>query len=102
MKTEKHISGVFLCICGKAKKPDKTDSDTRIFVMDTPLGNLYHGLLSTKIVRSLSLRDYISFDIRDYGTAKPEEVFKSPYYKKKPKDVLKVSKSKVDLSLLDI
>ena len=98
MKKIKHISGVFMCISVKAKKPDVSESETRIFVMDVPSGQLYQGLLSTKIVYSLRNRDYISFDLKDYAIAKPDEVFKAKYFKKDPKDVYK---SKVDLSLLD-
>jgi hypothetical protein len=97
MRTVKHISGVFLCIAEKATKPESPNSKTRIFVLEQSTGHLLHGLLPTKIVRSLSLRDYISFDIEDWEVTTPEKVFGATHYYDQTEDVYK---DKVDKSLL--
>lgn len=69
------VSGIFMWIKVPPHKPDSPDSKTRIYVMDLPSGRLYDGLLATRDVRSLKLRDRIDVNLEDPHPAKATDVF---------------------------
>jgi hypothetical protein len=52
-----------MCVIGKPRKPENPKSKTRVFVMERSSGRLYEGLMPTKDVKKLQLRENCSCDI---------------------------------------
>lgn len=93
MKT-KHIAGIFMCIKQKGKEET---GNSRIYVLEIPSGKFFDGLLETKTVRGLQLRDSISVDLADVHVVDAGEVCHSGNYTKPPKEHFR---NKVDKSLI--